>query len=69
MTRQRLYIEGMEAVLANPDLEKILMSEEAARQAVPYLPLEAVRPAPQGPAEPQAPAKRVDPARTRGTNP
>ena len=46
ITRQRLYIEGMESLLANPELEKIIMSSEAARQAVPYLPLESVRRAP-----------------------
>lgn len=43
VTRERLYIEGMEAILSNPTLEKILMSEVAAKQAVPYLSLEAVR--------------------------
>ncbi|MHC1790148.1 FtsH protease activity modulator HflK [Solidesulfovibrio sp.] len=47
VTRQRLFIEGMETLLSNPELEKLIMSEEAARQAVPYLPLEAVRPAPR----------------------
>jgi membrane protease subunit HflK len=56
VTRQRLFIEGMETLLANPELEKLLMSDEAARQAVPYLPLEAVRPSPKAPETPAAPA-------------
>jgi membrane protease subunit HflK len=39
VTRERLYIEGMESLLANPELEKVILSDEAAKQAVPYLPL------------------------------
>jgi membrane protease subunit HflK len=58
VTRQRLFIEGMETLLSNPELEKLIMSEEAARQAVPYLPLEAVRPAPKAPEAPAAPAAK-----------
>jgi modulator of FtsH protease HflK len=69
VTRQRLYIEGMEAILSNPDLEKIIMSPEAARQAVPYLPLEAVRSAPRGPAEAQGAAKHPEPTKGKGGNP
>ena len=57
VTRQRLFIEGMETLLANPELEKLIMSEEAARQAVPYLPLEAVRPAPRAQDAPAAKPK------------
>lgn len=56
VTWERLYIEGMEGLLANPDLEKIIMSNEAARQAVPYIPLEAVRPAAGATANTQPPA-------------
>jgi membrane protease subunit HflK len=55
VTRQRLYIEGMETLLANPELDKLIMSDEAARQAVPYLPLEAVRPGHKAPETPAAP--------------
>ena len=40
VTRERLYLETMETILANPDLEKIIMSDDALKQAVPYLPLE-----------------------------
>ncbi len=40
ITRERLFLETMEAVLSNPSLEKIIMSDEALKQAVPYLPLE-----------------------------
>ncbi len=67
VTRQRLYIEAMESILSNPQLEKLFMSEEAARQAVPYLPLEAVRPAPAAPAEP--PVAPRQPAKAKGGNP
>ncbi|MHC1713955.1 MAG: FtsH protease activity modulator HflK [Solidesulfovibrio sp.] len=66
VTRQRLYIEGMESLLANPDLEKIIMSNEAARQAVPYLPLDAVRPAPR---TPEPPAAKADAAKSKGARP
>ncbi len=53
VTRQRLYLETMEAIL--PDMHKIIMDDAAARQVVPYLPLEAVRPRPATKA-PAAPA-------------
>lgn len=69
VTRTRLYIEGMETILANPDLEKIIMSDEAARQVVPYLPLESVRPAPRAPAEGQAATKHTEPAKGGRANP
>jgi membrane protease subunit HflK len=69
VTRERLYIEGMEAILANPALEKIIMSNEAARQAVPYIPLEAMRPAPGATATPPAAAKQPSPAKGRRTTP
>jgi len=49
-TRERLYIEGMESILSNPNLEKIIMSDAAAKQAVPYLSLDAVRQTPHAPA-------------------
>ncbi len=40
VTRERLYLEGMETILKNPALDKIILSDEALRQAVPYLPLD-----------------------------
>ena len=52
VTRQRLYLETMEAIL--PPMNKILMDDLSGKQAVPYLPLEAFLPrrppeaAPQG---------------------
>jgi membrane protease subunit HflK len=42
VTRQRLYLETMEEVL--PRANKIILDDLAARQAVPYLPLDAVLP-------------------------
>ncbi|GAB6177466.1 FtsH protease activity modulator HflK [Desulfobaculum senezii] len=39
VTRKRLYLETMEHILSNPNTEKIIMSDEALRGAVPYLPL------------------------------
>jgi len=65
VTRQRLFIEGMETLLSNPELEKLIMSEEAARQAVPYLPLESVRPgrhAPEAPVAQGSPSGQPTPA-------
>ncbi len=40
VTRRRLYIETMETIL--PKMNKILIDDEAGRQVVPYLPLDAV---------------------------
>jgi len=40
ITRDRLFIETMEEVFANPELEKIILSDDALKQAVPYLPLD-----------------------------
>jgi membrane protease subunit HflK len=40
VTRRRLYLETMEAVLGNPALEKVILSDEAAKRVVPYLPLD-----------------------------
>uniref|UniRef100_I2PZ10 Protein HflK n=1 Tax=Desulfovibrio sp. U5L TaxID=596152 RepID=I2PZ10_9BACT len=73
VTRDRLYIEGMETLLATPGLEKLVLSDDAARQAVPYLSLDALRQAPQVPA-PENPAGRpevqkADPAKTKGGKP
>jgi membrane protease subunit HflK len=53
VTRRRLYLETMEDIL--PGMNKIVMDDLAARQAVPYLPLEPFLPrrtetAPQSPA-------------------
>jgi membrane protease subunit HflK len=42
VTRERLFLETMEQVLSNPDLEKIIIPDEALRQVVPYLPLDRV---------------------------
>lgn len=39
VTRKRLYLETMERILSNPETEKLIMSDEALRGAVPYLPL------------------------------
>lgn len=40
ITRKRLYLETMETILSNPDAEKLIMSDEALKQSVPYLPLD-----------------------------
>ena len=40
ITRQRMYLEAMEAILANPETEKLIMSDDALRKSVPYLPLD-----------------------------
>lgn len=43
VTRERLYIETMERILSNPDLEKIIIGEETAKGVVPYLPLDRMQ--------------------------
>ena len=40
ITRKRMYLEAVESILANPEVEKLIMSNEALKQSVPYLPLE-----------------------------
>ena len=68
VTRERLYIEAMENLFASPDLEKTILDDAAARQAVPYLPLSQHPPAP-GAADPAAarpePAK-AEPVKAKG---
>ncbi|QGY39767.1 FtsH protease activity modulator HflK [Pseudodesulfovibrio cashew] len=39
ITRERLYLEAMEGILQNPEVEKLIMSDNALKQSVPYLPL------------------------------
>lgn len=39
VTRERLYIEAMQTILQNPELSTIVLSDEALKTAVPYLPL------------------------------
>ncbi len=39
VTRKRLYLETMEKILSNPELEKLILSDDALQKAVPYLPL------------------------------
>ena len=40
ITRERLFIEAMEEIFANPELEKVIITGDALKQAVPYLPLD-----------------------------
>ncbi|NDV18057.1 FtsH protease activity modulator HflK [Pseudodesulfovibrio sp. JC047] len=40
ITRKRMYLETVESILTNPGVEKLIMSNEALKQSVPYLPLE-----------------------------
>jgi membrane protease subunit HflK len=63
VTRQRLYLENMETILRNPALDKIILSDEALRQAVPYLPLE-----PGARRAPRSEAEAAKPARPEGGN-
>jgi membrane protease subunit HflK len=39
ITRQRLYLETMEAIMSNPEAEKLILSDDALRKSIPYLPL------------------------------
>jgi len=51
ITRQRLYLEAMESILQNPEIEKLVMSDDALKKSVPYLPLGQL---PKGNAAPKA---------------
>lgn len=39
ITRRRLYLETMEEVLSNPEMEKIILPDQTASRTLPYLPL------------------------------
>ncbi len=43
ITRKRLYLETMEEVLSNPNLEKIIIPNKGMSPVVPYLPLDSLR--------------------------
>ncbi|MUM77300.1 FtsH protease activity modulator HflK [Pseudodesulfovibrio sp. F-1] len=40
ITRRRLYLETVESILQNPDVEKLIMADDALKKSVPYLPLD-----------------------------
>ena len=44
ITRKRLYLEAMQTVLSNPEMEKIIMPENGAAPVLPYLPLDRIKP-------------------------
>lgn len=72
VTRERLYIEAMENLFSSPGLEKIILGDGTAKQAVPYLPLGAFAPsAPQaGEATGARPEPgKADPAKAKGGRP
>jgi membrane protease subunit HflK len=50
ITRRRLYLETMESILENPDVEKLIMSDDALKKSVPYLPLDKL-PKPAAPSQ------------------
>lgn len=43
VTRSRLYLETMERLLQNPEMDKVIISDEALSKSVPYLPLTPTR--------------------------
>lgn len=43
ITKQRLYLETMEEILSNPEAEKLILSNEALKKSVPYLPLDRLQ--------------------------
>ena len=69
VTRERLYIEAMENLFANPELEKIVLGNDAARQALPYLPLTQLAPAAPDAAAARPEAAKADPAKAKGGRP
>ena len=44
ITRKRLYLDAMQAVLSNPNMEKIIMPENGTAPVLPYLPLDRIKP-------------------------
>lgn len=40
ITQKRLYLETMEEIFSNPDVQKLILSEQAGKNIVPYLPLD-----------------------------
>lgn len=67
VTRTRLYLESMETILSNPHLEKVLLSDEALKKSIPYLPLSEMRPeAPKPEAAPPAPQTMGQPTPQQG---
>jgi modulator of FtsH protease HflK len=44
VTRRRMYLETMEEILKDPNLEKVIISDQVLERAVPYLPLEKIAP-------------------------
>ncbi|WP_285907723.1 FtsH protease activity modulator HflK [Pseudodesulfovibrio pelocollis] len=40
ITRRRLYLETVESILQNPEIEKLIMADDALKKSVPYLPLD-----------------------------
>jgi membrane protease subunit HflK len=39
VTRQRMYLEAMEAILTSPGMEKLILPDESASRLLPFLPL------------------------------
>ncbi|MEF2144130.1 MAG: FtsH protease activity modulator HflK [Desulfovibrionaceae bacterium] len=53
VTRTRLYLETMQKILSNPETEKLILSGDALRKSVPYLPLGQLPRTPKGEPQPQ----------------
>ncbi|MBU1247297.1 MAG: FtsH protease activity modulator HflK [Proteobacteria bacterium] len=50
VTSKRLYLETMERILSNPETEKLILSDDALKKSIPYLPLNRLeRPVPEQP--------------------
>ncbi|MGE4504737.1 MAG: FtsH protease activity modulator HflK [Desulfovibrionaceae bacterium] len=45
VTTERLYLQTMERILSNPETEKLILSDDALKKSIPYLPLNRL---PQG---------------------
>ena len=43
VTATRLYLETMERILSNPDTEKLILSDDALKKSIPYLPLNRLK--------------------------
>ena len=40
ITKKRIYLETMEEIFSNPEVQKLILAEQAGKNVVPYLPLD-----------------------------
>lgn len=66
VTRTRLYLEALESLLSNPHTEKVVLSDEALKKALPLLPLAGMAGADKAAEKPADKAPEMQPAAPQG---